>query len=70
MNYKKIIKKPYFGFSLLFSVFLLNIFIGKLSLVISGGSQHWSLDGIYEFLLLFCACMFFVSDIIKSEKLP
>lgn len=68
MNHKVCLKKPYWVFILLFSIFLLNIFIGKVSLLLSGGSHHWSLDGVFEFLLLLVACVFFVAGILQAES--
>lgn len=65
-------KSPYADWSLwlsaaLFSLFLLNVVVGKLSVVFSDRSLPLSLSPVSEFLLLFAACTFFVVAILKAE---
>jgi len=51
----------------LFSLFLLNVVVGKLSIVLSDRSLPLSLSPVSEFLLLFAACIFFVVATLKAE---
>ncbi|MFT6044327.1 MAG: hypothetical protein ACI9WC_000024 [Arenicella sp.] len=67
MQCKDFLRKPYWGFTLFFSIYLLNIFVGKVSLLVTDGSHYWSLNVVFEFLLLLMACVFFVSDILQAE---
>ena len=65
---KKFFDKSYWIFSVLFSLYFLNIFVGKISLMISDRALPWGLNGVSEFLLLLFACIFFVIGILKAES--
>lgn len=68
MSLKALTRRPYLVFIALFSIYVLNIFVGKLSLMIGGRSLPLSLSEVAEFLLLFVACIFFVMGVLQSES--
>ena len=68
MIFKQLVKRPYLIFIALFSIYFLNIFIGKMSLLLTDRSLPLSLSGVVEFLLLFTACIFFVIGILQAES--
>lgn len=68
MSFKALISRPYLVFIALFSIYVLNIFVGKISLSVGERSLPLSLSGIVEFLLLFVACIFFVMGILQAES--
>jgi ABC-type bacteriocin/lantibiotic exporter with double-glycine peptidase domain len=65
---KILFKRPFTVFILLFLIYLLNIIVGKVSLMTTDRSLPLSLNGVVEFLLIFFACIFFVAGILQAEK--
>ena len=61
-------KKPFRVFSILFLIYLSNIVVGKISLLDTERTLPLSLSGVVEFLILFCACIFFVAGILQAEQ--
>lgn len=68
MSFLALTKRPYLVFIALFSIYVLNIFVGKISLMVGDRSLPLSLNGVVEFLLLFVACIFFVMGILQAES--
>ncbi len=68
MSFQSLFRRPYLVFIALFSLYVLNIFVGKISLHVTDRSLPLSLSGTVEFLLLFVACIFFVVGILQAES--
>ena len=52
---------------LFFLIFVANIIVGRVSTSIFDRQLPLGLSGVYEFLVLFFACLFFVAAILRSE---
>ena len=67
MNTNKPARWPFLMASGLFSIFAINILVGKYTMTVGGRDLPLSLGGVVEFLLLLATCIFFVVGIIRSE---
>ncbi len=52
---------------ILFLIFVGNIFVGKISTAVFDRQLPLGLNEVFEFLILFFACIFFVIGILRSE---
>ena len=52
---------------LFFSIYFINVIVGKISLVFFEANLPVSLSPVIEFALLALACVFFVVEILRAE---
>jgi hypothetical protein len=62
-----LLKHSYTFSVILFLIFITNIVIGRVSTSVFDRQLPLGLTGVYEFLILFLACLFFVAGILRSE---
>ena len=62
-----LIKHSYKFSILLFMIFVMNIIVGRVSTSVFDRQLPLGLNEVFEFLILFFACLFFVAGILRSE---